>query len=181
MKKQAIQLSCLVATISLLAGCQPIAGWNNKPVVDVRMQHYDSVVIVNEFESCLDEAREREELATERRDTSGYLVAARLFERCVNVHQSDLYAAPESRFKAAAAAAVNYLKGGSVDGSVRMVGLMEQDYPDQDLIFSDGSSFKDSVRALQLGAGFSQTDALRLHARPRLETELVRIATWSRQ
>lgn len=181
MKKQAIQFTLAVTAVGLLAGCQPITGWNNKPVVDVRMQHYDGVVIANEFEACLKEAEEREDLAMTRRDASGYLVAARVFEQCVNVHQSDRYAPGESRFKAAAAAALNYLKGGSVDGSVRMLALMEQDYPGQDLIFSDGSSFRDSIRALQLGAGFSQTDALRLHARPKLESELMRIATWSKK
>lgn len=181
MKKHALQMTLVAAAVGLLAGCQPVAGWNNKPLVDVRMQHYDSVVIANEFNGCLKEAQEREDLAMMRRDGSGYLAAARVYEQCVNVHEAKLFAPEESRFKAIAAAALNYFKGGSIDGSARMLALLERDYPGQDLIFSDGSSFRDSIHALQLGTGFTQTDALRLHARPKLESELLRVATWSRK
>lgn len=165
----------------LATGCQQVSDWNRKPVVDARMQTYDGVVIKDEFLKCKSEASQREQHSSQSKDPSVYLAAARVYQACLEIRNVELYAPFEDRFKVSALSYVNYLKAGDLR-SAREVGRgIEEQFPTHDLIFNDGTSFKDSLAALEIAESFDRQTSYRLNARPKLEAELTRLSDWVKQ
>lgn len=181
LQKHALKLAIMAASIGSIVGCQPISDWNRKPVVETRLQTYDGIVIKDEFEKCMNEAGQREVAVSENKDPSGYLAVARVYESCLNIRQSEQYASFDDRFKVSALSYVNYFKAGDLQAATNMSRRIERDFPAHDLIFDDGSSFKDSIAALELGDAFDRRSSYQLNARPELEDELTRLSDWSKQ
>ena len=145
------------------------------------MQTYDGVVVKDEFLKCKTEASQREQHSSQNKDPSVYLAAARVYQACLEIRNAELYAPFEERFKVAALSYVNYLKAGDLR-SAREIGRgIREQFPAHDLVFKDGTSFKDSLDALDMVESFDRQTSYRLNARPELEAELTRVSDWIKQ
>ena len=113
-------------------------------------------------------------------DSARYLASARLLERCESELGPDVAGvSKEARMRAYGLTIQNYIKGGDSASARANLDRFKQTFPDRDLYYPDGSSFRETMEVL-----LGQRDALEfgqfatLNVSTRLKDEMRRVGYW---
>ena len=168
--------------LTLLAGCGLTTQSNNFEGISFREARYAEVETMREFRACRDEALQLDGLARSSGDTARYLASARLLEGCEsNIGPEAASISEEERMRAYGLSVQNYLKGGDAASARENLESFKRAFPDKDLYYADGSSFRETMGVL-LGQAdskdFGQFAVLNV-GRP-LKDEMRRMDHWKR-
>ncbi|MEC9267122.1 MAG: hypothetical protein VX464_13760 [Pseudomonadota bacterium] len=157
---------------------------NQKPTdegIGFRSQRFDDIAAMREYRSCVDDAAELDRQAYATRAIAKYLASARLLESCeAKLGAGAATLPPEERMHAYGLAVQNYIKGGDIDKARETLSRFETAFAGQDLYYSDGSSFTDTMGALlgrYDGKDFGQFSTLNVSAD--LKAEMRRVSYWA--
>ena len=166
--------------LALLSGCgmyQEATGFEG---IDFREARYAEVSAMRDFRACRDEALQMDSQARASGDTARYLASARMMEGCEsNLGPEAATVSREERMRAYGLTIQNYLKGGDAASARSNLERFKQAFPDNDLYYADGSSFRETMAVL-LGQkdslGFGQFAVLNVSGR--LKDEMRRMEHW---
>jgi hypothetical protein len=136
-------------SLALLTGCGMTSQANNFEGINFREARYVEVEAMRDFRACRDEAVLLDGQARASGDTGRYLASARLLERCESdIGPEAATISREERMRAYGLSVQNYLKGGDAAGARRNLEHFKQAFPDNDLYYADGSSFRETMGVL---------------------------------
>jgi len=139
----------LSLSLLLLSGCITNPEVPNFEGIGFRESRYAEVEAMRDFRACRDEALQMDSQARASGDTGRYLASARLLERCESdIGPGAANVSREERMRAYGLSVQNYLKGGDAASARRNLDRMRQAFPDSDLYYADGSSFRETMGAL---------------------------------
>lgn len=137
------------SALAVLAACGMKQSLPDFDGITFREDRYQDITAMRTFQSCRDEAVGMDEQARSSGDPARYLASARLLERC----ESDLGAdastvSADERMRAYGLTVQNYIKGGDAGSARRNLERFKQTFPDKDLYYPDGSSFRETMEVL---------------------------------
>ncbi|MDX1400624.1 MAG: hypothetical protein R3245_01770 [Kiloniellales bacterium] len=134
---------------ALLAGCSMNRATQDTSGIGFREARYADVSAMRDFRSCQDEAIELDRQARSSGDSARYLASARLLERCEAELGPDVAGiSKEERMRGYGLTILNYLKGGDAASARRNLERYRQAFPDNDLYYADGSSFRETMETV---------------------------------
>lgn len=148
--------------------------------IDFREARFDEVSAMRDFRGCRDEALALDEQARTSGDTARYLASARLLERCESELGPEVAGvSKEERMRAYGLTIQNYIKGGDSASARANLDRFKQAFPNKDLYYPDGSSFRETMEVL-----LGQRDTLEfgqfatLNVSGELKDEMRRVDYW---
>jgi len=169
----------LLSTIALGA-CQQLPNPDFLGGVDHRKNHFDNVVAQKQFNDCRQEGLTFDRQANEQGRPELFLQSANQLLSCETVVAGNAHLVDtDSRMQTYALGIQNKIKGGDVYGGHEAFLKFTSTFEGHDLIYTDGSSFTDTMEVL-----FTMTDMdnpVRLavmNARPKVKDEARRIIYW---
>jgi hypothetical protein len=178
-KRHTLWLGPMTA-IAILSGCNTM---NPTEGIGYRDARFQAMAAMQSYRGCRDEALQLDEHARNTGSAGQYLASAQLLEKCeANLGPEAVEVATDERMRAYALSIQNYLKAGELVRAQENLARFNAVFPDDDLYYPDGSSFKDNMRAL-LGQ-VKPSDYGRyslLNANSSLKGEMRRINYWKRK
>ena len=173
----------LAATLALLAGCSSDKASYDPGGIGFHEARYAEVSAMRDFRGCFDEALGLDSQARSSGDLGRYLASARVLENCEsNLGPEANGVSQEERMRAYGLTIQNYLKGGDTAAARRNLERFRQAFPDNDLYYADGASFRATMEVL-LGQRdtkeFGQFAVLNVSGA--LKDEMRRLHHWKRQ
>lgn len=166
----------------LLTACHTTFPTETDEGIGFREERHAEIAAMQNYRECLDEAVVLDSKARQAGSHARYLASARMMEKCeagLGPESSGL--AVEERMKAYALSIQNYFKGGDVVKARANLKRFQTAYAENDLYYSDGASFSDTMSLL---LGMESDSALgefsTVNVNPTLKTELRRIRYWQR-
>lgn len=148
-KRRVLPGLALALSLAALTGCGMNQQATNFEGIDFRETRYAEVEAMRDFRACRDEALQLDSQARASGDTGRYLASARLLERCESdIGPEAATISREERMRAYGLSVQNYIKGGDAASARRNLDRFEQAFPDSDLYYADGSSFRETMGAL---------------------------------
>ena len=172
-----------VTGIALLTACGPVTTAQNKtPTASVVDRAIDMQAAIA-FKDCATEGKAQDIAASAGRDQALYLSSADMLMSCVTaLGGSEMLIDKREQMQVTALAVQNYLKGGDVAQSRLALGGFQTRFGSSDLIFTDGSSFTDTMHALLFQHERPEQFALStLNARPIVKDEIRRSWYWQQK
>ncbi len=168
------------AMAAALSACSMTPSLPDFDSITFREERYQDLSAMRGFQSCRDEAVDLDTQARTSGDPARYLASARLLERCGSDLGPDASTvSDDERMRAYALTVQNYLKGGDAGSARRNLERFKQAFPDRDLYYPDGSSFRETMEVL-LGqrdpTDFGQYATLNVSSA--LKDEMRRVEYW---
>jgi hypothetical protein len=166
-----------ISALTILSGCNTM---NPAEGIGYRDARFQAISAMQDYRRCRDEALQLDEQARNTGSSSQYLISAQLLEKCeANLGPEAVEIATDERMRAYALSIQNYLKAGDLMRAQENLDRFNTAFPDNDLYYPNGSSFKDNMRALlgQVRASDYNRYSL-LNANPALKSEMRRINYW---
>ncbi len=168
------------ATLAVLGACSMTPSLPDFDSITFREDRYQDISAMRGFQSCRDEALDLDGQARTSGDSARYLASARLLERCgADLGAEASTVSADERMRAVALTVQNYLKGGDAGAARRNLERFKQAFPDKDLYYPDGSSFRETMEVL-LGqrdpTDFGQYATLNVSST--LKDEMRRVEYW---
>lgn len=170
----------LISLILTLGACQLTTSPDPTAGLKFRADRYAQYEKKQAFERCRDEAHERDEQARGTGSSGGYLISAKVAQKCVvELGSGEDLVSKDEQMRLSALSVINYFKGGDVEQARRSFEEFKSRYPEHDLYFADGSSFVASSEAL-LGRTESWTfgEFSSLNVNAELKREIRRMHHW---
>lgn len=143
------RFGALTAVSLLLAACNTTQQVSNTDTAAFRMERFEEMRRVQEFEKCSEEGLSLDAHARSRASTGAFLNSARVLERCGSDVAPSANAVPaQDRMRIQALATVNYFKGGDVEAARRSLNTLKSNHPGSDLYLTNGVSFIESTEVL---------------------------------
>ena len=131
-----------------LAACQQTSLTSSAPTTSVIDRANEMQNVLN-FDSCLSNGLEHDAQAAASDERGQYLASAKTLSSCDSkLRDSASLVATEQRMQAKALAVQNFIKGGDTQAARLALTDFEASFDGADLIYADGSSFKDTMHAL---------------------------------
>ncbi|MBF0368904.1 MAG: hypothetical protein HQL52_05525 [Magnetococcales bacterium] len=173
----------MAAALMVLTGCNANLLAESPPEgIGYRQARFAEIGAMQSFRDCRDQALDLDSQARTTGSQARWLASARLLERCeADLGPQVAGLSQEERMRAYALGIVNYIKGGDLATAAANVQRFEEAFDGNDLYFTDGSSFTDSMKIL-----ISQTkpnefpNYTLLNAPEPLKDEIRRVDYWSR-
>ncbi len=154
----AARLGLAAAAALLLAACSATQSADPIDSATFRLDRYEEMQRVQQFETCADEGLTLDTEARSRASSGAFLNSARVLSRCLDDVAQSAEAVPQAkRMRVSALATLNYFKGGDVESARRSFDRFKADYPDRDLYLRNNVSFIESVNVL-----LGRTEEIRL-------------------
>ena len=139
----------LAAALAALSACTATPQLPDLDGISFRESRYEAVTAARDFEACRDEALELDAQARANGDAARYLASARLLERCqAKLGPNADTVKTDVRMRVAALAVQNYIKGGDAAAALGSLDRFKRAFPDRDLYYADGSSFRETMEVL---------------------------------
>jgi len=168
-------LGCSLA----VGGCLGQTATPDGEGIDYRRARHAQLSAIRDYRACRDHGLELDRAAAPRQQGRS-LAVARILEGCerdLGTHAGVVSA--EERMQALAVAVLARLRGGDPEGAAAALARMRDGFPDRDLYFADGSSFRDSVEAvLQSGRSGATSSTVAANLSAPLAAELRRLEEW---
>ncbi len=166
--------------MALLGACSMNQTLPDFEGITFREDRYQDITAMRSFQSCRDEAVDLDAQARTSGDPARYLASARLLERCESDLGSDASTvSADERMRAYGLTVQNFIKGGDAGSARRNLERFKQAFPDKDLYYPDGSSFRETMEVL-LGqrdpTDFGQYATLNVSST--LKDEMRRVEYW---
>lgn len=150
--------------------------------IDFREARYSEISAMRDYRDCRDMALELDREAQAKHDPAKYLASAQMIEKCEAKLGPDVAGvAHDERMRTYALSVQNHLKGGNIEQARVNLEKFTQNFTDQDLYYTDGSSFVQTMEILlgKRGAGSigRYSDA---NVNSELKSELRRVRYWER-
>ncbi len=147
-KKRTATIALIFAALAI-TGCATEEELPDFGSIDFRETRYQDVATLNGFRDCRDQAVALDGLARASSDVGRYLSSAELLERCERDLGPDAEMVPDDeRMRAQGLSIQNYIKGGDTDSARRQLVSFKQNFPDKDLYYADGASFRTTMEVL---------------------------------
>mgnify|MGYP001213628003 CR=1 FL=1 len=131
-----------------ITACQQTVLTSSTPTTSVIDRANEMQNLLN-FDSCLSNGLEQDAQAAASDERGQYLASAKTLSSCDSkLRDSASLVATEKRMKAKAITVQNFIKGGDIQAARLALTDFETSFNSADLIYADGSSFKDTMRAL---------------------------------
>ena len=146
MKRLSVPLIAL--GVLAITACQQTVLTSSTPTTSVIDRANEMQNLLN-FDSCLSNGLEQDALAAASDERGQYLASAKTLSSCESkLRDSASLVATERRMQAKALTVQNFIKGGDIQAARLALTDFETSFNSADLIYADGSSFKDTMRAL---------------------------------
>ena len=182
--KKALSLTSMVAVVASLSGCNSLpTNSDGTEGIGYRGARFDAMSAVRDYRACRDEALTLDQQARHSGAAGQYHQSATLLEKCeAQLGPGQVEISTDERMHAYALSIQNYVKAGDIEKASQTYQRFDDQFPDQDLYFADGSSFKETFRALLGPVSASEYGRLSLlNASPELKAEMRRINYWKQQ
>ena len=131
-----------------ITACQQTVLTSSTPTTSVIDRANEMQNLLN-FDSCLSNGLEQDAQAAASDERGQYLASAKTLSSCDSkLRDSASLVANERRMQAKALTVQNFIKGGDIQAARLALTDFETSFNSADLIYADGSSFKDTMRAL---------------------------------
>ena len=131
-----------------ITACQQTVLTSSTPTTSVIDRANEMQNLLN-FDSCLSNGLEQDAQAAASDERGQYLASAKTLSSCDSkLRDSASLVATERRMQAKALTVQNFIKGGDIQAARLALTEFETSFNSADLIYADGSSFKDTMRAL---------------------------------
>ena len=131
-----------------ITACQQTVLTSSTPTTSVIDRANEMQNLLN-FDSCLSNGLEQDALAAASDERGQYLASAKTLSSCESkLRDSASLVATEKRMQAKALTVQNFIKGGDIQAARLALTDFETSFNSADLIYADGSSFTDTMRAL---------------------------------
>lgn len=131
-----------------ITACQQTVLTSSTPTTSVIDRANEMQNLLN-FDSCLSNGLEQDAQAAASDERGQYLASAKTLSSCDSkLRDSASLVATEKRMQAKALTVQNFIKGGDIQAARLALTEFETSFNSADLIYADGSSFKDTMRAL---------------------------------
>ncbi len=171
-------LTLIVAALALLSGCNSLPTQSDG--IGYRNARFESITAVRDYRACRDEALTLDKQARHSGAAGQYHQSAALLEKCeAQLGPGQVEISTDERMHAYALSIQNYLKAGDVEKARQNFQKFNEQFTDQDLYFADGTSYRETFRAL-LGP-VSESEYGRyslLNANTTLKAEMRRVNHW---
>lgn len=170
----------LVGMGLLVTACNVHTGQSASEGIGFRETRFAQISAMRSYRQCRDDAVKLDTKAREDGSNSRYLASAKLFEKCEQqVGPDAVNVATEERLRAYAISILNYFRGGNISKARANLQSFKQTFPDKDLLFSDGSSFVDTMEVLlSMNDRAALGQFSTLNASQQLKSELRRVNYW---
>ena len=146
MKRLSVPLIAL--SVLGITACQQTVLTSSTPTTSVIDRANEMQNLLN-FDSCLSNGLEQDAQAAASDERGQYLASAKTLSSCDSkLRDSASLVATERRMQAKALTVQNFIKGGDIQAARLALTDFETSFNSADLIYADGSSFKDTMRAL---------------------------------
>lgn len=146
MKRLSVPLIAL--SVLGITACQQTVLTSSTPTTSVIDRANEMQNLLN-FDSCLSNGLEQDAQAAASDETGQYLASAKTLSSCDSkLRDSASLVATEKRMQAKALTVQNFIKGGDIQAARLALTDFETSFNSADLIYADGSSFTDTMRAL---------------------------------
>jgi hypothetical protein len=146
MKRLSVPLIAL--GVLAITACQQTVLTSSTPTTSVIDRANEMQNLLN-FDSCLSNGLEQDAQAAASDERGQYLASAKTLSSCDSkLRDSASLVATEKRMQAKALTVQNFIKGGDIQAARLALTEFETSFNSADLIYADGSSFKDTMRAL---------------------------------
>ena len=146
MKRLSVPLIAL--GVLAITACQQTVLTSSTPTTSVIDRANEMQNLLN-FDSCLSNGLEQDALAAASDERGQYLASAKTLSSCESkLRDSASLVATEKRMQAKALTVQNFIKGGDIQAARLALTDFETSFNSADLIYADGSSFTDTMRAL---------------------------------
>lgn len=182
--KQAFRLTLVVTAVAILSGCNSFpTNSDSAEGIGYRGARFDAMSAVRDYRACRDEALTLDQQARHSGSAGQYYQCAALLEKCeAQLGPGVVEISTDERMHAYALSIQNYVKAGDIEKASQTYQRFDDQFPEQDLYFADGSSYKETLRALLGPVSVSEYGRLSLlNASPALKTEMRRINHWKQQ
>ena len=131
-----------------ITACQQTVLTSSAPTTSVIDRANEMQNLLN-FDSCLSNGLEQDAQAAASDERGQYLASAKTLSSCDSkLRDSTSLVATEKRMQAKALTVQNFIKGGDIQAARLALKDFETSFNSADLIYADGSSFTDTMRAL---------------------------------
>ncbi|MGB0671484.1 MAG: hypothetical protein ACPGNT_08300 [Rhodospirillales bacterium] len=168
------------ATIVLLSACQMNSAANPMDGLEFRQARYEQMMRLEKYETCREDGLELDRSARARGAAGGFLTSAKVLQSCAaELSADDAPMDPAEPMRLEALAITNYLRGGDVPAARSAFDDFKTRYPEHDLYFADGSSFRSTTEAL-LGRAEKRSfgEFAALNVNDTLKHEMRRLHRW---
>ena len=146
MKRLSVPLIAL--GVLAITACQQTVLTSSTPTTSVIDRANEMQNLLN-FDSCLSNGLEQDAQAAASDERGQYLASAKTLSSCDSkLRDSASLVATEKRMQAKALTVQNFIKGGDIQAARLALTDFETTFNSADLIYADGSSFTDTMRAL---------------------------------
>jgi hypothetical protein len=131
-----------------ITACQQTVLTSSTPTTSVIDRANEMQNLLN-FDSCLSNGLEQDAQAAASDERGQYLASAKTLSSCDSkLRDSASLVATEKRMQAKALTVQNFIKGGDIQAARLALTDFETTFNSADLMYADGSSFTDIMRAL---------------------------------
>jgi hypothetical protein len=146
MKRLSVPLIAL--GVLAITACQQTVLTSSTPTTSVIDRANEMQNLLN-FDSCLSNGLEQDAQAAASDERGQYLASAKTLSSCDSkLRDSASLVATEKRMQAKALTVQNFIKGGDIQAARLALTDFETTFNSADLMYADGSSFTDTMRAL---------------------------------
>lgn len=179
--QSALKLVYLTSVATLLTACQTPSSFRSVEHIDFRADRYNELRLVADFNECKNEGLELDRRAQESKDFSLHLASAEKLLSChYELDGNTALVDQEQNMKAVALSAQNFVKGGSTDRARVASEVFELSFGGRDLVYPDGSSFKQTMNViLDNSEDINQFALASTNARPKVKKEIRRAWHWT--
>jgi len=175
------RIGLLGAALVSVSACNTLYGNQEQAEgIGYRTARYADISAMREYRECATQALQLDEQARLSKSAAKYIASANLISKCeteVGPEAADI--APEERMRLYGLSIQNYLKGGDIVQARGNLERFEEAFPNQDLYFSDGTSFIETMSALlgrEESTSFGKYSMLNVNNE--LKSEMRRVNYW---
>ena len=182
-RRLAPRAGAVVLALFGLAACVTNGATTAYEGIGFREARFNEVSAMRTYRACRDEAVALDEQARANGSKGHYLASAQLLEKC----ESELGAegrgvAVDERMRAYALSVQNYIKGGDVEGATANFDRFKRAFPDKDLYYPGGASFRETMEVLLGNKEPSELGRFAgLNVNGDLKSEMRRVRYWKHQ
>ena len=169
------------SAIALLSACQTVSNQAAEGI-GFREARFEEISAMRDWRECRDDAFAFDKQAKSQGSPAKYLVSADLISKCeADIGPDSSHLAQDERMRAYALSTQNYLKGGDFNKARVNLSKFKNHFSGQDLYFTDGSSFIESMEIL-LGQKEKPAvgELMLINVSEELKSELRRMRYWKK-
>ncbi len=172
----------LGGTLAVLAACNTFQTETKVTEgIDYRQARFEEISAMRDYRGCVDEALGLDEKARKNQSAGQYISSAKLIQTCESGLGPNVAGiATEERMRAYGLSVQNYLKGGDIVAAQSAFDSFQSSFGSNDLYYSDGSSFTETMSALlgrETKSAYGQFSMLNVNKQ--LKQEMRRKTYWN--